>query len=172
MEAHEGDDTRQQFLSIDFVTALALDECVTRLHGCGDEAEGEVVVHEDGSFALHCTFSEDGAVVRFWGTLETHARGTWVWGTIFEDRPEGWHLQPWIPAFVVTGLLFLAFEALTRGVFDRMAQWVGVLFVLGVLAMWRWYRRYRHGLRIVSWVYEMLYVPPPPIVDEGAPRDG
>lgn len=169
VDLHKETDTQQQFLSIDFVTALSLDECIVRLNDCDHTAQHEVVIDDDGGFALHCTFSENGVEVRFWGTLEAHARGTWVWGTIFEDRAEQWNLQSWIPAFVVAALLFLAFEALMRAAFDRMALWIGALLIIGVWAIWRWYRRYRHGLRIVSWVYELLYVPPPPIFSAKTP---
>lgn len=151
----------KQFLSVDFVTALTYEECADRL-GCCDDALNQVVaLTEDGSFSLRRTISDSGAEVKFWGTLEQRDRGTWVWGTIFEDREDGVGFQPWIPAFAVIVMLFLALEAMLRGATNEVAAWLIVLVGLAALAIWRWRRRYRHGLKLVEWVYETLYVPPP-----------
>lgn len=151
----------KQFLSVDFVTALPLDECTQLLQHCDNDQRQTVTVAEDGSFSLRRTIAKDSSEISFWGTLETVERGTWVWGTIFEERREGIHSYPWIPAFVVIVMLFMALEAFLRDAFQQAAIWLGILVVLGLIALVRWRWRYRHGLAMVEWVYELLYVRPP-----------
>lgn len=150
----------KQFLSVDFVTALSFEECKDLLRCC-DEAEHQTLtVSEDGSFSLRRTVDAGRSVVTFWGTLEPVERGTWVWGTIFEDRAPRWYIQSWIPAFAVSVMLFMLIEALLRDAFREVAIWLGILLTLGIATIitWRW--RYRHGLALVEWVYETLYAPP------------
>lgn len=171
MTENDASDARQsvekQFLSVDFVTALSFMECVDRLRCCDDALNQVTSMAGDGSFSLRRTISESGTDVKFWGTLEPRDRGTWVWGTIFENRDEGLRFQPWMPAFVVIVMLFLALDAMIRGALVEVVVWLAVLAGLGLLGIWRWRRRYRHGLRLVEWVYEVLYVPPP---HEAAPQ--
>lgn len=150
---------QKQFLSVDFVTALTMQECVERLSCCDEELNQSVTLADDRSFALRRHFAEENVEVMFWGTMEEHERGTWVWGTIFQDRPKGLRLQPWIPAFVVLVMLFMAGEAAIRGAGREVVAWLGILIALALFALWRWWRRYRHGLVMVEWVYETLYVP-------------
>lgn len=150
----------KQFLSVDFVTALSFEDCSARLRCCDEDLQQVVALAEDGSFSLRRT-ADDGTEVTFWGTLEPRARGTWVWGTIFEDREAKRHTPPWIPAFVMIVMLFMAIEAAMRGAVNEVAAWLVVLAGVVALAVWRWRRRYRHGLELVEWVYETLYVPPP-----------
>ncbi len=151
----------KQFLSVDFVTALSFEDCSARLRCCDENLKQVVAVAEDGSFSLRRTVGEAGTEVTFWGTLEPRERGTWVWGTIFEDREARLHSQPWIPAFVMIVMLFMAIEATMRGATNEVVAWLAVLAGVVALVVWRWRRRYRHGLQLVEWVYETLYVPLP-----------
>lgn len=150
----------KQFLSVDFVTATPLDECIKLLECCPKDMNQTITIAEDGSFSLQRTFNDD-TEISFWGTLETVERGTWVWGTIFEERLESWHSQTWLMAFVVIVMLFLMMEAILRDAFNQAAIWLGILLALGLIAIVRWRWRYRHGLVMVEWVYELLYVRPP-----------
>jgi hypothetical protein len=150
----------KQFLSVDFVTATPLDECIELLKCCDEDMNQTVTIAEDGSFSLQRTFVDDDTEISFWGTLETVDRGTWVWGTIFEERSEGWHSQDWIPAFIVIVTLFMVLEAILSDAFTQAAIWLGILLTFGLIALLRWRWRYRHGLMVVEWVYELLYVRP------------
>ncbi|MEW6580781.1 MAG: hypothetical protein AB1435_16525, partial [Chloroflexota bacterium] len=76
---------RLKFLSVDFVTAMSVEECQECLRRCAAESGQRVSLLDDGSFALRRTVGDGGPqTVAFWGTLEAVARGTWVWGTVVE----------------------------------------------------------------------------------------
>ena len=151
-------------LSVDFVTALSLDECHERLREAADLDSLNLMLREDGGFALRRPPSSDsGRDVRFWGTLEEVERGTWVWGAILEDVEDDDgddHVTP-LRAFVVVLLLFMAAEALLRDDLRMVAFWAGTLVFLTVVAGLVWRRRYRYGLEVVDWIYRTLYLPPP-----------
>lgn len=159
MELPEPRAPGQQFLSVDFVTALTVEECEQRLRCCDEVLGQQVTLGEDGSFSVRRSLGERGDV-RFWGTLQATERGTWVWGTIFQKRQGRWHIQPWLASFAVVVLVLMALDALRRGANQVALTWAIVLILLALLGGWRWYRRYRHGLRLVAWIYEVLYVRP------------
>ena len=150
-------------LSVDFVTALPLDECHARLLESAEHDDLNLMVGDDGSFALRRVRDDDsGAEVRFWGTLEEVERGTWVWGAILEDVEDDEaedHMTP-LRAFVVVLLLFLGAEALLRDDLRMVAFWGGTLVFLTVVGVLLWRRSYRHALEVVDWIYRTLYVPP------------
>lgn len=150
----------QPILSVDFVTALSLDECRERLQHT-DPAQGQhVAVWDDHSFTVRCCHpNRDQAVARFWGTLEPRERGTWVWGTSIEEtsaRPE-WPSRRTSALFIA--LIVLATAALTLR--DVRALWIAALLV-AVSALWRiwtWRRRHYDALQVIRWIWETLYVP-------------
>lgn len=150
----------KQFLTVDFVTALPLDECLDRLRTGGDQPHQDVTIVEDSSIAIRRIIPKSSSEITFWGTLEPFERGSWVWGTVFEERREGVQTHPWILVFVVIVILFMGLEALLRNAFSQAAIWLAILLVLGLIALVRWYWRYRHGLAMVEWIYELLYIPP------------
>jgi len=150
-------------LSVDFVTALSVEECRLRLQESADRDQLQLTLSDDEGFTLRRPFGDDPeAEVRFWGTLEEVERGTWVWGAILEeagDEEAEDHISP-LRAFVVVGLLFLAAEALLRDDLRMMAFWAGALVFLAAAAVILWRRTYRHALELVTWIYEAIYVPP------------
>ncbi|GIV82254.1 MAG: hypothetical protein KatS3mg051_1608 [Anaerolineae bacterium] len=76
---------RLKFLSVDFVTALSVEECQEHLRRYAETSGQRVHLQEDGSFALRQSVGGDGPLtVALWGTLEAVPRGTWVWGTVIE----------------------------------------------------------------------------------------
>ena len=80
----------QPILSVDFVTALSLDEC--RERSCSTPIRRRGSMSPCGTItASPCAAAiptSDQAVARFWGTLEPRERGTWVWGTSIEEASE------------------------------------------------------------------------------------
>ncbi len=151
-------------LSVDFVTALPVEECRERLQEAADRDQLQFTLSDEGGFALRRPFGDDStSELRFWGTLEPVDRGTWVWGAILEDVDDEEvedHISP-LRAFVVVGLLFLAAEALLRDDLRMMAFWSGALIFLAVVGVLVWRRTYRQALELVTWIYEAIYVPPP-----------
>jgi hypothetical protein len=149
---------------VDFVTALSVDDCRARLEEAAARDALQLTLADEGSFALRRAVGDSqDAEVRFWGTLETVERGTWVWGAILEDvvdEDAEDHISP-LRAFVVVGLLFLGAEALLRDDLRMMFFWGGTLVFLAVVAVLVWRRTYRHALALVNWIYETIYVPAP-----------
>jgi hypothetical protein len=150
----------QPVLSVDFVTALTLEECRTRLAQADPVKDQHVSVWDDNSFTVRCC-APDGAKTgtSLWGTLEARERGTWVWGTSIEasgDSPE------W-PSRTTTILLLILFVlvagALTRN--DPRLLVIGAVLLAGALLwrFWTWQRRHAEALRVIGWVWETLYVP-------------
>ncbi len=151
----------QPILSVDFVTALSMDECRTLLQRA-DPAKGPLFVSlwDDHSFTVRCCRATSAqAVARFWGTLEPRERGTWVWGTSIEeagDRPE-WPSRR--TTVLMIALIILATAALTLS--DLRPLWIAAL-IIAISVLWRfwtWRRRHSEALRVIAWLWETLYVP-------------
>jgi hypothetical protein len=158
--SHDPKRQSQPMLSVDFVTALSLEECRALLQRA-DPARGQFVsLWDDHSFTVRCCRpSSEQAVARFWGTLEPREHGTWVWGTSIEesgDKPE-WPSRRTTALLIV--LIVLAATALTLN--DMRPLWIAALLV-AVSAAWRfwtWRRRHSEALRVIAWLWETLYVP-------------
>jgi hypothetical protein len=147
-------------LSVDFVTALTLEECRTRLAQAGTVMGQHLSSWEDDSFTVRCC-APDGAKTgtSFWGTLEPRERGTWVWGTSIEESGD----KPEWPSRRTTVLLLLLFVlagwGLTRNE-PRVLVIAGLLLAGALLwRFWTWRRRHSEALRVINWVWETLYVP-------------
>jgi hypothetical protein len=158
--SHDQKRQSQPVLSVDFVTALSLDECRALLERA-DSARGQFVsLWDDHSFTVRCCrTTPEQAVARFWGTLEPREHGTWVWGTSIEESGE----HPEWPSRRTTALLIalivLATAALTLS--DLRPLWIAAL-VVTIAALWRfwtWRRRHSEALRVIAWLWETLYVP-------------
>ncbi len=156
------DEKRQSrpILSLDFVTALSLDECRDRLLQIAPAAGHDVSVWDDHSFTIRCcTSNGEAASARFWGTLEARERGTWVWGTSIEegrDRPE-WPSRR--TTILLLALIVLAATAFTLGDARLLLVALGLIFASMLLRIWTWRRRHDEALQIIKWVWETLYVP-------------
>jgi hypothetical protein len=147
-------------LSVDFVTALSLDDCRTLLERA-DPAKGQFVsLWTDNSFTVRCCRSNpEEAVARFWGTLEPRERGTWVWGTSIEESGESPEWPSRRTKVLWIALIVLATAALTLS--DLRPLWIAAL-IMAVWALWRtwtWRRRHSEALRVIAWIWETLYVP-------------
>jgi len=153
--------SRLKFLSVDFVTARTIDDCHACLTRCAAETGQQIRLLADNSFSLQSAVSEANPVaIKFWGTLEPVRHGTWVWGTVIETgarRAGKLAYVLWFPAIVC---LVVALQALLRGGWGSL--FLGLLGAAGVglVATGLWWRRHRHAMRVVNWVYEVLYVPP------------
>ena len=150
----------QPMLSVDFVTALSLDDCRTLLER-GDPTKGQFVsLWDDNSFTVRCCRpTSEQAVARFWGTLEPRERGTWVWGTSIEESGDNPEWSPRVTKALLITLIILATTALV--LHDLRPLWIAVLIV-AIAALWRfwtWRRRHSEALRVIAWIWETLYVP-------------
>jgi Flp pilus assembly protein TadB len=151
---------RHRFLSVDFVTARTLDECRDCLLRCEHLPGQSLSLQEDNSFSIRRTVGDDEpAEVRFWGTLETVPRGTWVWGTVIQAAEAGRRGTVFV-VFAAAILVALLVDALLRGSLGTMLLWALVLVALGIVVFLAWRRRYRYALQIINWMYDMLYVSP------------
>jgi hypothetical protein len=147
-------------LSVDFVTALSLEECRACLRQADPVKGQNVSVWEDNSFTVRCC-APDGEKTgtSFWGTLEPREFGTWVWGTSIEKSGGG---SEW-PSRGTTVLLLILFAlvagALTRS--DPRLLVIAAALLAGALLwrFWTWRRRHSEALRVIGWVWETLYVP-------------
>jgi hypothetical protein len=152
---------QHRFLSVDFVTALTLDECREFLLNSIQAGEQAVTMLDDNSFAVQRRVEgEKPKEVRFWGTLETVETGTWVWGTVIQTSEGGRKRSTYGLVFVVVILLGLMVDALTRNSLQNVLILSGVLAGLAVLGAVIWRQRNQYGLQVMSWVYETLYVAP------------
>jgi len=105
----------QQLLSLDFVTALTVDECRACLRQTGDVDGQSVLLQDDDGFAIRRLMGDDHKVeVRFWGTLQAVERGTWVWGTVVRDTGAGGRAQTYVPVLAVIAALILMAELVLR----------------------------------------------------------
>lgn len=150
----------QPILSVDFLTALTLDECRARLLQT-DPAKGQhVSVWDDHSFTVHCCASDTSkAVARFWGTLESRERGTWVWGTSIEDAPGRPEWPSRRTTALMIALIVLAAAALTLNN-PQLLLIALVLVAASILwRFWTWRRRHFEALQVIRWVWETLYIP-------------
>ncbi len=153
---------RLKFLSVDFVTAMSVEECQECLRRCAAESGQRVSLLDDGSFALRRTVGDGGPqTVAFWGTLEAVARGTWVWGTVVETGVRRAGRWVYGMAFVALLLLLAALESGLRGAWGTALLWLAVVAGIGLLAARLWWHRHRHAMQVVNWVYDTLYVPAP-----------
>lgn len=151
---------QHKFLSVDFVTALSKDECCIRLESGPHVAGQTVTLNERDSFTIQATAADQPRVeVRFWGTLQSVRRGTWVWGTVIETREAYRRNTTWL-AFGMVILLALMIEAGLRQSTRDTLIFGGLLLAAGTLRVIYWRIRHRHGLRVVRWVWETLYVTP------------
>ncbi|MBI5958625.1 MAG: hypothetical protein HY866_07820 [Chloroflexi bacterium] len=151
---------QHKFLSVDFVTALPLEDCRASLLSRPPVDGIQITIQDDNSFAIQHAVSPDQLrMVRFWGTLEVVQRGTWVWGTIIETSAGsrrstyGWGL-------LIAILFIMVVQAGIRDNTQMVLTLVMIILTMLILlaAWWRW--RHRHGLALLSWVYETLYVAP------------
>jgi hypothetical protein len=147
-------------LSVDFVTALSLEECRALLQRA-DPARGQFVsLWDDHSFTVRCCrATPEQAVARFWGTLEPREHGTWVWGTSIEESGENPEWPSRRTTTLLIALIVLAAAALTLN--DLRPLWIAALLV-AISALWRfwtWRRRHSEALRVIAWLWETLYVP-------------
>ena len=150
-----------KFLSVDFVTALTIDECRECLVHCNPVADYYVSLQDDNSFSVQRVIPGDKPrEVRFWGTLQPVERGTWVWGTIIETTEADRRKPTFVLVFAVAILLALVIEALLRNAAQEALIFAGVLLVLGIVVGQLWRRRHRHGLQVANWVYETLFMSP------------
>lgn len=158
-------------MTVDFVTAFSVDDCRQWLAYAADQIDTQrVEIWEDNSFTIRCCcdstdpFDDSGArtfEVRFWGTLEPHTHGTWVWGTSIEDPNTESSRFGFPPTFVVIILFTLAIEAYLREADTMMWLWLGSLGALGVWSVISWWEQHRRTLRVILWIWETLYVQPP-----------
>lgn len=152
---------QHRFLSVDFVTALTLDECRAYLTNSLQAREQTVAILDDNSFSVQRRVGgEKPKEVRFWGTLETVKDGTWVWGTVIQTSEAGRKRSTYGLVFGVVILLGLIVDALMRNSLQSVLILSGVLAALAVLAAVIWRQRNRYGLQVMNWVYETLYVAP------------
>ncbi len=153
---------RLKFLSVDFVTAMSVEECQECLQRSAAESGQRVSLLDDGSFALRRTAGDgESQAVAFWGTLEAVARGTWVWGTVVETGASRAGRWVYAMAFVALLLLLAALESVLRGAWGTALMWLAVVAGIGLLAARLWWHRHRHAMQVVNWVYDTLYVPAP-----------
>lgn len=125
---------------------------------------------DDDSFTILCCPEPDDPYddaaarpfeVRFWGTLEAHEHGTWVWGTSIEQPGAERRRFGLPPTIVVVVLVTLVLEAFFRGAQTTMLIWVAGLAVIGAWALMKWWQHHRDALRVILWIWETLYVKPP-----------
>jgi hypothetical protein len=149
----------QPILSVDFLTALPLDECRARLQQA--PARGQrVALWDDNSFTVRCCdANSDQASVRFWGTLEARERGTWVWGTSIEAAPEHPEWPSRRTSVIAFVLVVLAVSAWTLNDARCLGVAAALLIGVGLWRAWTWRRRHYDALQVVRWVWETLYVP-------------
>ncbi|MEB2288035.1 MAG: hypothetical protein OZ934_07995 [Anaerolineae bacterium] len=151
---------RLKFLSVDFVTAMSLEECQEHLRRSATESGQRVSLLEDGSFALRRTVDDEGSqTIAFWGTLETVARGTWVWGTVVETGARRAGRWVYGMALVTLLLALAALESAVRGAWGTALLLLLIVVGIGLLAARLWWHRHRHAMQVVNWVYDLLYVP-------------
>jgi hypothetical protein len=157
---HDQKRQSQPMLSVDFVTALTLDECRALLQQVEPGKGQYVSLWDDHSFTVHCCGpDQEQAVARFWGTLEPREHGTWVWGTTIEeahDKPE-WPSRR--TTVLLIALIILGAAVITSR--DMRLILVGAVLITASLVwrFWTWQRRHREALRVIGWVWETLYVP-------------
>ena len=151
---------KHRFLSVDFVTARTLEQCRTCLLQ-GEHLPGQsLALQDDNSFAIRRLVSGDRpAEVKFWGTLETVPRGTWVWGTVIQAA-ETPRRETMFVVFAAAILAALLVDALLRGTPMKALLSGLVLAALGIAVFLAWRRRYQHALQIINWMYDLLYVAP------------
>lgn len=151
---------KHRFLSVDFVTARTLEQCRACLLQ-GEHLPGQsLALQDDNSFSIRrIVGGDEPAEVRFWGTLETVPRGTWVWGTVIQAAETG-RRETMFVVFAAAILFALLVDALLRGSPGMALLWGLVLAALGVGVFLAWRRRYRYALQIITWMYDMLYVAP------------
>jgi hypothetical protein len=153
---------RLKFMSVDFVTAMGIEECQECLRHCAAEGGQRLSLLDDGSFALRCTVGDGGPpAIAFWGTLEAVERGTWVWGTVVETGAR--RAGRWVYGMTLLALLLAlaALEAGLRGAWETTLLWLAIVVAIGLLAARLWWHRHRHAMQVVHWVYDTLYVPAP-----------
>ena len=152
----------QQLLSLDFVTALTVDECRACLRQPPLVDGQSVLLQDDNGFSIRRLMGDDTkqVEVRFWGTLQPVDRGTWVWGTVVRDTGAQGRVQAYIPVLAVIAALFMIAEFMLRADVGAVVFWAGLLAALGLWTLIVWRRRNRHALRVMNWVLETLYVPP------------
>lgn len=160
MEEHD-QSQEQQLLSLDFVTALTVEECRATLRQAVDVDGQSVLLQDDDGFAIRRLMGDDHNVeVRFWGTLQAVDRGTWVWGTVVRDTGAEGRARTFLPVLAAIAGLMLVAELVLRADSSALVFWVLLLAVLGVWTVVVWRRRHRYALRVMNWVLETLYVPP------------
>jgi len=150
----------QPILSLDFVTALSLEDCHARLKQAAPGAGQHVDVWNDHSFTIRCCApTSEEAVARFWGTLEPRERGTWVWGTSIEEaRPQTEWPSRRTSALLIA-LIALSMAAYTFHDARLLIVALGLIFGAALWRIWTWRRRHGEALAIIRWVWETLYVP-------------
>jgi hypothetical protein len=152
----------QQLLSLDFVTALTVEECRAYLRQPSPIDGQSVLLQDDDGFAIRRVMRDANVQieVRFWGTLQPVERGTWVWGTVVRDTGEKGRVQTYVPVLAVIAALFLIAEFVLRADAGMIAFWALALAALCCWIVIVWRRRHRHALSVMNWVLETLYVPP------------
>jgi hypothetical protein len=151
---------KHRFLSVDFVTARTLEECRDCLLHCEHLSGQSLSLQDDNSFSIQrMVGGDEPAEIRFWGTLETVPRGTWVWGTVIQAAETGRRETVGL-VFGAAILVALLVDALLRGTPSKALVWGLLLVALGIAVFLAWRRRYRYALQIINWMYEMLYVSP------------
>jgi len=152
----------QQLLSLDFVTALTVEECRVCLRQPPLVDGQSVLLQDDDGFSVRRLMGDENkqVEVRFWGTLQPVDRGTWVWGTVVRDTGAKGRVQTYVPVMAVIAALFLMAEFVLRADSGAIAFWAVLLVVLGLWTVIVWRRRHRYALRVMNWVLETLYVPP------------
>jgi hypothetical protein len=161
---------KRDLYSVDFVTALTVDECrdyLTQKDLEGSDYSQQAYVGESGYFSVEREVKwgfppRYGIVfaIQFRGRLDPTGYGTRVHGAITKETLNRLQVGKWglwlLTAFILMFALVVAREPLRL----FCAVWLLFALILGLFLSY-WYVAYTRTNALVDWVRDQLYVLPP-----------